>query len=587
MSKHQQILDQLGLKDINPGACFGPGQWASITDNNLVDSINPTTGQVIARVSGATEADYDKVLRTAQEAAEAWKMVPAPIRGDAVRRVTAALRDYKDPLGSLVAMEMGKIKPEGDGEVQEMIDIGDFAVGQSRMMYGKTMHSERPGHRMYEQWHPLGVVGVVTAFNFPVAVWAWNALLAAVCGNATVWKPSPKGVLCCAAVQTIANEALADSDVPPIFTSFMEPGHELAQRFVDDERVALMSFTGSSQIGRQVGERVAARMGKSLLELGGNNAIIMDETADQKLAIPAVVFGAVGTAGQRCTTTRRLFVHESMVDEVCDTLVKAYGQVRIGDPLDEKTLMGPLTDEASVERFEQAVKRAQDAGGKVLTGGKRIDGEGFFVEPTIIRAENHWDIVQEETFAPILYVMSFKTLEEAMAMHNDVKQGLSSSIFTTDVRNAEYFLSHRGSDCGIANVNIGTSGAEIGGAFGGEKETGGGRESGSDAWQAYIAPPDQHHQLVHRTAAGPGHQIRPLTSKAKRLSRAEAQRRREKLKILISSFVFCTSPRLSAGCKEMAIFRRKEALEWRPSARDSARELFFVRFRNGYLCTAG
>jgi len=486
MSKHQQILDQLGLKDINPGACFGPGQWASITDNNLVDSINPTTGQVIARVSGATEADYDKVLRTAQEAAEAWKMVPAPIRGDAVRRVTAALRDYKDPLGSLVAMEMGKIKPEGDGEVQEMIDIGDFAVGQSRMMYGKTMHSERPGHRMYEQWHPLGVVGVVTAFNFPVAVGAWNALLAAVCGNATVWKPSPKGVLCCAAVQTIANEALADSDVPPIFTSFMEPGHELAQRFVDDERVALMSFTGSSQIGRQVGERVAARMGKSLLELGGNNAIIMDETADQKLAIPAVVFGAVGTAGQRCTTTRRLFVHESMVDEVCDTLVKAYGQVRIGDPLDEKTLMGPLTDEASVERFEQAVKRAQDAGGKVLTGGKRIDGEGFFVEPTIIRAENHWDIVQEETFAPILYVMSFKTLEEAMAMHNDVKQGLSSSIFTTDVRNAEYFLSHRGSDCGIANVNIGTSGAEIGGAFGGEKETGGGRESGSDAWQAYM-----------------------------------------------------------------------------------------------------
>jgi len=486
MSKHQQILDQLGLKDTNPGACFGPGQWASITDKNLVDSINPTTGQVIARVSGATEADYEKVLRTAQEAAEAWKMVPAPIRGDAVRRVTAALRDYKDPLGSLVAMEMGKIKPEGDGEVQEMIDIGDFAVGQSRMMYGKTMHSERPGHRMYEQWHPLGVVGVVTAFNFPVAVWAWNALLAAVCGNATVWKPSPKGVLCCAAVQTIANEALADTDAPPIFTSFMEPGHELAQRFVDDERVALMSFTGSSQIGRQVGERVAARMGKSLLELGGNNAIIMDETADQKLAIPAVVFGAVGTAGQRCTTTRRLFVHESMVDEVCDTLVKAYGQVRIGDPLDEKTLMGPLTDEASVERFEQAVKRAQDAGGKVLTGGKRIDGEGFFVEPTIIRAENHWDIVQEETFAPILYVMSFKTLEEAMAMHNDVKQGLSSSIFTTDVRNAEYFLSHRGSDCGIANVNIGTSGAEIGGAFGGEKETGGGRESGSDAWQAYM-----------------------------------------------------------------------------------------------------
>ncbi|AKS42447.1 L-piperidine-6-carboxylate dehydrogenase [Wenzhouxiangella marina] len=486
MSNHHQILEKLGLQAVNPGACFGPGQWSEVRQDHLIESFNPTTGQVIARVSGATEAEYEKVLRTAQEAAEAWKMVPAPVRGDAVRRITQALRDYKDPLGSLVSMEMGKIKAEGDGEVQEMIDIGDFAVGQSRMMYGKTMHSERPGHRMYEQWHPLGVVGVVTAFNFPVAVWAWNALLAAVCGNATIWKPSPKGALCCAAVQNIANEALAGTDVPPIFTSFMEPGHELAEKFVDDERVALMSFTGSCQIGRQVGERVARRMGKSLLELGGNNAIIIDETADLKLAIPAVVFGAVGTAGQRCTTTRRLFIHESIADQVIETLVKAYGQVRIGDPLDPNTLMGPLTDEAAVQRFEQAVARAKEAGGEVLTGGERIEGDGYFVKPAIIRAENHWDIVQEETFAPILYVMTFKTLDEAMAMHNDVKQGLSSSIFTTDVRNAEYFLSHRGSDCGIANVNIGTSGAEIGGAFGGEKETGGGRESGSDAWQAYM-----------------------------------------------------------------------------------------------------
>ncbi|MFU8830516.1 MAG: aldehyde dehydrogenase family protein [Wenzhouxiangella sp.] len=486
MSKHQQILDQLGLKDLNPGACFGPGKWSSTPDERVVESVNPSSGQVIARVSGASEADYDKVIRTATDAAERWKTVPAPIRAEAVRLVTAALRDYKDPLGSLVALEMGKIKAEGDGEVQEMIDIGDFAVGQSRMLYGKTMHSERPGHRMYEQWHPLGVVGVVTAFNFPVAVWAWNALLAAVCGNATVWKPSPKGVLCCAAVQNIVNEALADTDYPPIFTSFMEPGHELSQRFVDDERVALMSFTGSSQIGRKVGERVSARMGKSLLELGGNNAVIIDETADLKLAIPAVVFGAVGTAGQRCTSTRRLFVHESIVDQVTDTLVKAYGQVRIGDPLDTSTLMGPLTDESAIERFEQALEKAREAGGEVLAGGKRLDREGFFVEPAIVRAENHWDIVQEETFGPILYVMSFRTLEEALAMHNDVRQGLSSSIFTTDVRNAEYFLSHRGSDCGIANVNIGTSGAEIGGAFGGEKETGGGRESGSDSWQAYM-----------------------------------------------------------------------------------------------------
>lgn len=486
MSDHKQLLDRLGLALINPGACFGPGSFSAIDESRLFDSINPTTGQVIARVSGASEADYEKVLTTAREAALAWRLIPAPVRGNAVRLVNDALRDYKDPLGSLVALEMGKIKPEGDGEVQEMIDIGDFALGQSRMLYGKSMHSERPGHRLSEQWHPLGVVGIVTAFNFPVAVFAWNAFIAAICGNASVWKPSPKGALCALAVQNIVNEALADTDYPPIFTSFMEPGHELAGRFIDDERVDLMSFTGSTRIGRMVGERVAARMGKSLLELGGNNAIIVDETADLDLAIPAIVFGAVGTAGQRCTSTRRLFVHESIYDRTLETLVNAYGQVRIGDPLDADTLMGPLTDEASVVRFEQAVERARAAGGKVLTGGKRIEREGSFVEPTIIEAENHWDIVQEETFAPILYVMKYRDLEDAVAMQNDVPQGLSSSIFTTNLRHAEYFLSHQGSDCGIANVNIGTSGAEIGGAFGGEKETGGGRESGSDAWRAYM-----------------------------------------------------------------------------------------------------
>ncbi len=482
----QQILTRLGINDLQSGACFGPGQWADVSEDRAFESINPANGQTIGRISAATEADYERVIKVAQDAAEAWKMVPAPARGEAVRLVTDALRKYKDPLGSLVALEMGKIKPEGDGEVQEMIDIGDLALGQSRMMFGKTMHSERPGHRMYEQWHPLGVVGVVTAFNFPVAVWAWNALLAAICGNATVWKPSPKGALCCAAVQNIVNEALADADYPPIFTSFMESGHELAGRFIDDERVKLMSFTGSSQVGRMVGERVAARFGKSLLELGGNNAIILDPTADLEIAIPGIVFGAVGTAGQRCTTTRRLIVHESIEKEVCETLAKAYQQVRIGDPLKPDTLMGPLTDEAAVKRFEEAVSRARSEGGEVLTGGLRIDGEGYFVEPTIIRAENHWDIVQEETFAPILYVIRYKTLEEAMELHNNVRQGLSSAIFTTDLRAAEYFLSHVGSDCGIANVNIGTSGAEIGGAFGGEKETGGGRESGSDAWQAYM-----------------------------------------------------------------------------------------------------
>ncbi len=486
MHSHHQLFEKLGLSELNPGACFGPGQWAEIDSQRVFARINPSNGQEISRIAAATAEDYEKVIETATDAAQAWRQVPAPVRGEAVRLVTNALRDYKDPLGSLVALEMGKIKPEGDGEVQEMIDIGDFALGQSRMLYGKTMHSERPGHRMYDQWHPLGVVGVVTAFNFPVAVWAWNALLSAICGNATVWKPSPKGALCCAAVQNIVNEALADTDFPPIFTSFMEDGHELAGRFIDDERVALMSFTGSSKVGRMVGERVAARFGKSLLELGGNNAIILDPTADLKLAVPAIVFGAVGTAGQRCTTTRRLIVHESIADEVCATLTDAYKQVRIGDPLDETTLMGPLTDEAAVKRFESAVEQARQAGGEVLTGGKRIDREGFFVEPTIIRAENEWDIVQEETFAPILYVITYSTLEDAMAKHNGVRQGLSSAIFTTDVRNAEYFLSHLGSDCGIANVNIGTSGAEIGGAFGGEKETGGGRESGSDAWQAYM-----------------------------------------------------------------------------------------------------
>jgi len=482
----QRILDALGLKSENPGACFGPGQWSTTTDAGRIDSINPATGEVIASVHAASRADYENVMQQAVEAAREWRKIPAPGRGEAVRLVTQALRDHKDPLGSLVTMEMGKIKSEGDGEVQEMIDIGDFAVGQSRMLYGKTMHSERPGHRMYDQWHPLGVVGVVTAFNFPVAVWAWNALLAAICGNATVWKPSPKGVLCCAAVQNVVNKALEGTDFPPIFTSFMESGHELAQRFVDDERVALMSFTGSCQIGRQVGARVAQRMGKSLLELGGNNAIIVDRSADLKLAIPAIVFGAVGTAGQRCTSTRRLFLHEDIADDVIEKLVAAYQQVRIGDPLDTGTLMGPLTDEASVQRYLAALERAVAAGGEVLTGGSRLERPGHFVEPAIVRAENHWDIVQEETFAPILYVMSFRDIEEAVAMQNDVRQGLSSSIFTTDLRQAEYFLSHLGSDCGIANVNIGTSGAEIGGAFGGEKETGGGRESGSDAWQAYM-----------------------------------------------------------------------------------------------------
>lgn len=480
------ILEQLGIEATNPGAYFGAAGWSDTTSAGQVNAVNPATGETLAVVNSASAEDYEQVVSAAQEVFREWRTVPAPNRGEAVRLCTDALRQNKDALGSLVSLEMGKIKAEGDGEVQEMIDIGDFALGQSRMLYGRTMHSERPLHRMYEQWHPLGVVGVISAFNFPVAVWSWNAFISAVCGNATIWKPSPKGVLCCLAVQKIFNKALADGGFPPIFLSFMEHGHSLAERFVDDQRIALLSFTGSCAVGRQVGTRVAARMGRSLLELGGNNAIILDQSADLKLSIPGIVFGAVGTAGQRCTSTRRLFVHESIMDTVCEALVKAYQQVRIGDPLQEGTLMGPLTDDRAVATFEAAVQSATKQGGEVLTGGKRIDRPGSYVEPTIIRAENHWDIVQTETFAPILYVIPFGDIDQAIEMHNGVVQGLSSAIFTNDLRNAEAFLSARGSDCGIANVNIGTSGAEIGGAFGGEKETGGGRESGSDAWKAYM-----------------------------------------------------------------------------------------------------
>ena len=480
------ILDPLGLAAENPGAYLGTRGWSDAARGEAVASYNPADGSIIGRVNSATEADYDTILDLAVESAREWRMIPAPKRGEAVRLVTEALRENKDALGSLVSLEMGKIKAEGDGEVQEMIDIGEFAVGQSRMLYGLTMHSERPQHRLYEQWHPLGVVGVITAFNFPVAVWSWNALLAAVCGNVTVWKPSPKTPLCAIAVQNICNRALHDRGFPAIFFTFIDGDNALAQRFVDDRRVDLMSFTGSSAVGKTVGERVAARMGRSLLELGGNNAIIVDQSADLALAIPGIVFGAVGTAGQRCTTTRRLFVHESIVDDVIEKLKAAYSQVRIGDPLDGSTLMGPLIDESSVERYQQVIDQLRDQGAEILAGGEVLDRPGNFVTPTLVRAEPDWNLVCTETFAPILYVMAFADLEEAIAAQNNVPQGLSSSIFTNDLRHAERFLSAIGSDCGIANVNIGTSGAEIGGAFGGEKETGGGRESGSDSWKAYM-----------------------------------------------------------------------------------------------------
>ena len=486
MADISKILSNLGLSQDNAGTWTATGGWRKGAGGKVIESINPATGQVIAKVHCATEADYEQVIKDSEAAFKAWREVPAPKRGEAVRLMGEELRKHKDDLGSLVSLEMGKIKAEGDGEVQEMIDIADFAVGQSRMLYGRTMHSERVRHRMSEQWHPIGVVGVISAFNFPVAVWSWNAFIAAICGDTTVWKPSPRTPLCAIAVQNICNKVLERHGLPAIFSLFIDGDNRLAERFVKDERVALVSFTGSTAIGRKVGEMVSNRMGKSLLELGGNNAIIVDETADLKLVIPAVVFGSVGTAGQRCTTTRRLIVHESLVDSLTQKLVAAYKQVRIGDPLDPQTLMGPLCTQDAVNRYENAVAAVQKAGGQVLTGGKKLDRPGFFVEPTIVKAKNEWDIVKSETFAPILYVMSFKTLDEAIRMHNDVPQGLSSAIFTTSVKNAEYFLSAVGSDCGIANVNIGTSGAEIGGAFGGEKETGGGRESGSDAWKQYM-----------------------------------------------------------------------------------------------------
>ncbi len=476
-----------GIENYHSGAYLGINEWSDAQTSQSISSINPSTEAIISSVYTANHEDYERILSKAEESAKLWRMVPAPQRGELVRQIGEALRQHKDALGSLVSLEMGKIKAEGDGEVQEMIDMADFAVGQSRMLYGNTMHSERPEHRMYEQWHPLGIVGVISAFNFPVAVWSWNAFIAAICGNVTIWKPSPKTPLTAIAVQRICNDVMQKMGLPPVFFTFIDgEKHQLTQRFIDDERVKKMSFTGSSVVGKLVGIKVAERMGKSLLELSGNNAVIIDKTASLHLAIPSVVFGAVGTAGQRCTTTRRLIVHESLIDKVLPTLINAYQQVAIGDPLDTNNLMGPLIDEAAQKNYLETIAAAKNSGGKVLCGGNVIDGKGYFVEPTIIQAKNDWSVVQNETFAPILYVMAYQHIEEAIEMNNQVRQGLSSALFTNDLQTAETFLSAAGSDCGIANINIGTSGAEIGGAFGGEKETGGGREAGSDAWKAYM-----------------------------------------------------------------------------------------------------
>lgn len=481
------FLKQLGIKEFNPGAGIGGGEWLARSGDELLKSRNPASGELIAQVYQCNLEDYDQVMSAAEDAFKEWRQVPAPVRGELVRKMGLALREKKDALGSLVSLEMGKIKAEGDGEVQEMIDIADFAVGQSRMLYGSTMHSERFRHRMYDQYHPLGIVGVISAFNFPVAVWAWNAFLAAVAGDVTVWKPSSTVPLCAIAVQKICNQVLEENGYKAIFNLVIGKGSTIGERLINDQRVPLVSFTGSTPMGRHVGEVVAKRFGKTILELGGNNAIIIDDTANLEMAVPATVFGAVGTAGQRCTSTRRIIIQDTILNDFVERLKNAYKQVRIGDPLDGDTLMGPLVDAGAVEVYEQAMRDIREAGGKIITGGNALkDRDGYFVEPTVVLAENEWDIVQRETFAPILYIIPFKTIDEAIELHNSVPQGLSSAMFTMNVQHAEQFLSHVGSDCGIANINIGTSGAEIGGAFGGEKETGGGRESGSDAWKAYM-----------------------------------------------------------------------------------------------------
>jgi aldehyde dehydrogenase (NAD+) len=480
------LLARLELNRVHPGAWSGARGWSHATEGTELAVKSPTTGETIATVRAASAADYEELMRSACTAAADWRQVPAPKRGEAVRLLGEALRASKTDLGTLVSLENGKILAEGLGEVQEMIDICDFAVGQSRMLYGLTMHSERAQHRMYEQWHPLGVVGIISAFNFPVAVWAWNACLAVICGNVAVWKPSPKTPLTALAVQQLCNRIMKDARLPPIFQVFIDAGTELASRFVDDRRVALVSFTGSTAVGRQVGERVARRLGKSLLELGGNNAVIVDDTANLDLAVPAIVFGAAGTAGQRCTSTRRVLVHTSRAAELEKRLVHAYGQIRIGDPLEAGTLMGPLIDARAVEQYRSAIAAARAAGADLLYGGKVLAGPGNFVEPTLFRARNDWPIVQTETFAPILYVIPVQSLDEAIALQNASAHGLSSALFTDRLQHAERYLGAAGSDCGIANINLGTSGAEIGGAFGGEKDTGGGRESGSDAWRAYM-----------------------------------------------------------------------------------------------------
>ncbi|MEC9477264.1 MAG: aldehyde dehydrogenase family protein [Planctomycetota bacterium] len=481
------FLDSLGIQQQNSGVYAGG--WRN-PSGDWLESYSPVDGSVLASVSRATLDDYEATVEATHNAFLEWRTWPAPRRGEVVRCIGEALRERKEQLGSLVAAEMGKILPEGIGEVQEMIDIADFSVGLSRQLYGLTMHSERPGHRMYEQWHPLGIVGCISAFNFPVAVWSWNALVAAACGDAVIWKPSSSTPLCAVATHNIVQQVLDDMKAPPIFGLVIGDRDPVGEALLADRRIPLVSATGSCRMGRRVAEVVGQRLGRSLLELGGNNAIIVSDKADLDLAMRAVVFGACGTAGQRCTSTRRLFLHEEIADEMESRLCQAYGQVSVGDPLAEGTLMGPLIHAGAVDDMLQALASVRDQGGEVIFGGDRVtegvaDG-GHYVEPTLVRARHDMEIVHEETFAPILYLMRYRDLDQVIEWHNAVPQGLSSAIFTLDMQESEKFLAASGSDCGIANVNIGTSGAEIGGAFGGEKDTGGGRESGSDSWKAYM-----------------------------------------------------------------------------------------------------
>ena len=476
------ILEKLHIEAVNSGACHG--DWIAEPAGDELISYCPATGEPLARVRMAGVADYEAVMARATESFLEWRMMPAPKRGDIVREIGNELRAHKQDLGALISLEMGKILPEGLGEVQEMIDIADFAVGLSRQLYGLSMHSERPGHRMYEQWHPLGVVGVISAFNFPVAVWAWNSMIAAVCGDCVLWRPSSETPLVAVAVQKIVNRVFDRHGLKGVFNLIVGPSRPVAESLIHDPRIPLVSFTGSTEVGRHVAEVIARRLGRSILELGGNNGIIVMDDANPDLVLRAVLFGAVGTAGQRCTTTRRLFLQRGIASKIAEALVSAYGQVRIGHPLDEQTIMGPLINRRAVDDMLDGLRRIREQGGEILSGGKAL--EGCYVQPTLVRAHPGMPILKEEIFAPILYLIEFDALDDAIHWHNDVPQGLSSAMFTTNLISAETFLSHRGSDCGIANINIGTSGAEIGGAFGGEKDTGGGRESGSDSWKAYM-----------------------------------------------------------------------------------------------------